>query len=67
GGLHAPNIRRDVLEGQKNGVTSTPTFFIGPSPTMGGPLKALRVMTGAQPYASFKEVIDDVLEAVPTS
>jgi protein-disulfide isomerase len=61
GGLHAPAIRRDILEGQKNGVSSTPTFFLGRSAANGATLKPLRMIKGAQPYSEFKEAIDALL------
>lgn len=62
-GLHTPAIRRDIFEGQKNGVTSAPTFFIGPTTPDGTTLRATRMITGARPYSDFKQVIDALLDA----
>lgn len=63
GGLHTPAIRRDIFEGQKNGVTSTPTFFLGPTNGDDTTLRATRMITGARPYSDFKDVIDALLSA----
>lgn len=62
-GLHTPAIRRDIFEGQKNGVTSTPTFFIGPTIREEATLRATRMISGARPYSDFKQVIDALLNA----
>lgn len=62
-GLQTPSIRRDIFEAQKNGVTSTPTFFIGPTTPDQSMLRATRMITGARPYSDFKQVIDALLNA----
>lgn len=62
-GLHTPAIRRDIFEGQKNGVTSTPTFFIGPTIPNQATVRATRMITGARPYSDFKQVIEALLNA----
>ena len=43
-------IDKDVKDGEKAGVTGTPAFFING-----------RMLSGAQPFEKFKEVIDDEL------
>ncbi len=43
-------VERDVQEGQKLGVTGTPSFFING-----------RLLVGAQPFARFKSIIDQEL------
>ncbi len=63
GGLQAPAIRRDILDGQKNGVTSAPTFFIGPTNPNATSLRVTRIIKGAAPYSQFKEAIDALLGA----
>ena len=45
-------IDKDVADGEKVGVTGTPAFFING-----------RMLSGAQPFDKFKEVIDDELSA----
>ena len=53
-------IRQDLEEGGRGGITGTPGFFIG---TAGpdGTMKVLRRIVGAQPYASFKALLDALL------
>lgn len=62
-GKHAEKIRKDLADGQKAGVTGTPAFFLGVTRPNDPTVKVLRVLTGAQPYASFKEAIDSVLSS----
>jgi len=45
------DIRRDQSDGSRYGVTGTPAFFVNG-----------RFLSGAQPFASFKKVIDEELE-----
>jgi protein-disulfide isomerase len=47
---HAKKVEEDIAEGSKVGVTGTPAFFING-----------RMLSGAQPFEKFKEVIDDEL------
>jgi len=51
-----PAVAKDVADGEKVGVTGTPAFFING-----------RMLSGAQPFDKFKEVIDDELQAHRTS
>ena len=60
GGKYAAEIRRDSDEGLKAGVRSTPTFFLGLSDA-DSPIKVLRMLVGAQPYARFKDAIESLL------
>jgi len=53
-------IRQDQAEGSRAGITGTPAFFLG-TMTNDGKLHPLRRLVGAQPYASFKTVIDALL------
>jgi protein-disulfide isomerase len=55
-GKHADAVQKDVEAGMRAGVGSTPSFFING-----------RFLSGAQPYESFAEVIDDELERVGAS
>ena len=59
-GRYATEIRKDMAEGQKAGVRSIPTFLLGFTEP-DGKVKAVKMITGAQPYASFKEAIDSLL------
>lgn len=64
--LYAPQIHREIAEGQKNGVTGTPTFFLGLTNGDAAELRVVRVISGAVPFASFKEAIDALLDAAPS-
>lgn len=59
-GKHAATVRKDLAEGQRAGVTGTPSFLLGIAQPNGS-VKVLRVLKGAQPYAAFKEAIDTAL------
>lgn len=48
---YASNVTNDMSEGQKVGVTATPTFFINGNP-----------LVGAQPFSAFKTIIDQELK-----
>jgi len=50
-GKQAEVIRKDMEEARKAGVSSTPTLFING-----------RLMTGNQPYAAIREIIEDELK-----
>lgn len=60
GGRHAPRVRGDLADGQRAGMTGTPTFFIGVADGKGA-VKIVQTLRGAQPYAAFKSAIDNVL------
>jgi len=47
---HSANIDKDMADGQDAGVSGTPAFFING-----------RMISGAQPFEKFKEIIDDEL------
>jgi predicted DsbA family dithiol-disulfide isomerase len=59
-GKYAEEINKDLEDGKKAGVTGTPSFYIGK--TKGKEKEVLgKKITGARPYASFKQVIDQLL------
>lgn len=60
-GKQAAEIRRDIADAERAGVRGTPIFFLGRTQPSDSTIKALRVIRGAQPYASFKESIDSLL------
>jgi len=62
-GKHEAKIRKDLADGQKSGVTGTPTFFLGLTDPNSPQVKAARTIRGAQPYAAFKAAIDSILAA----
>ncbi len=54
-------IRAELDAGAKVGVTGTPAFFIGLTDPKDTKVHATKFISGAQPYAAFKEAIDSVL------
>jgi hypothetical protein len=55
-------IRRDMGEARKAGVTGTPAFMIGRTEPNGTKVKVLAVLKGAKPFAEFKAELDRLLE-----
>ena len=49
-GTMAPEVQKDFIDGQKAGVSGTPAFFING-----------KLLTGAQPFSAFKQIIDGEL------
>lgn len=64
-GSNAQHVRRDIAEGEKAGVNSTPVFFLGLTTPNSQTLKVIRTLKGAKPYTAFKEAIDALLAAPP--
>jgi protein-disulfide isomerase len=65
GGKYAADIRKDIGEANKYGITGTPTSVIGLTQA-DNKIKVLRVIRGAQGFSAFKEALDSVAnEAVP--
>jgi protein-disulfide isomerase len=60
-GKYAATVRQSVVEGKKAGVRGTPGFFLGLTDPKGSKLKAVTYVDGAQPYETFKKVIDELL------
>ncbi|HEY4720148.1 MAG TPA: hypothetical protein VIH84_06175, partial [Candidatus Methylomirabilis sp.] len=60
-GKYAARIRKDLADGQQAGITGTPGFLFGLTEPNDPKVKVLRVLKGAQPYASFKDTIDSLL------
>ena len=52
-GTQAAQVRKDVAEGQRVGVSGTPAFFING-----------RFLSGAQALLAFQEIIDEVLASL---
>jgi len=55
-GKHAAEIKKSVEEGQRYGLSGTPSFFING-----------RLLVGAQPYEGFAQVIDEELERIASA
>ncbi len=62
-GKHAADIRKDLEEGRKAGVTGTPMFFLGYTDPNDSKVKTVTALRGAQPYSRFKKAIDDLLSS----
>jgi protein-disulfide isomerase len=60
GGKYDAEIRKDIAEGGKAGVTGTPTTVIGLTQP-NGKVKILKAIRGAQQFASFKSTLDELL------
>ena len=61
----AADVRRDMAEAQKVGVTGTPSFFLAYTDPKSSKVKTLARLTGAQPYAAFKAQLDRLLAEAP--
>ena len=60
-GRQAEEIRKDMAEAQKAGVTGTPAFFLAYTDPNSSKVKTVTRLTGAQPFAAFKAEIDKLL------
>lgn len=58
---YATTIRSSLQEGQKYGVTGTPSFFFGTYDAEQSKVKAISAFSGAQPYPNFQKAIDAIL------
>jgi protein-disulfide isomerase len=60
-GKQAEEIRRDMAEAQKAGVTGTPLFFLAYTDPNSSKVKTEVRLSGAQPFSAFKAQIDKLL------
>jgi len=61
-GKYAEEIKKDMAEGQKDGVSGVPAFFFGYADAdKPKTLKATKMLKGAQPYSKFKETLESLL------
>jgi len=58
-------IKADFQDGVNAGVNGTPMFFLGLTQAGEPTVKVVKVLRGAQPYAAFKQAIDELLSATP--
>ena len=59
-------IRQRMTEGVSFGVQGTPTFFVGLTKPDDPKVKIIASISGARPYASFKEILERVLSSQPS-
>jgi protein-disulfide isomerase len=64
-GKQAEEIRKDMAEAQKAGVTGTPLFFLAYTDPNSSKVKTLFRLSGAQPFSAFKAQIDKLLAEQP--
>jgi protein-disulfide isomerase len=57
---YIPAVRERLAQGKKATVRGTPTFFVGLTDAS-QPIRAVKVIRGAQPYQVFKDAIDELL------
>ena len=62
-GKYTTKINDSLKEGQKAGVTGTPAFFLGYTQADGAEVKAVKFLSGALPFDTFKQEIDQLLDA----
>jgi protein-disulfide isomerase len=60
---YTAKINASLKEGQTAGVTGTPAFFLGYTQADGAEVKAVKFLSGALPFATFKDHIDKLLDA----
>ncbi len=61
-GKFDPEIRKDMAEAQRVGVTGTPAFMIARTDPGSSKVKVLAFLSGARPFADFKTEFDKLLE-----
>jgi predicted DsbA family dithiol-disulfide isomerase len=64
-GKQAGEIRKDMAEAQKAGVTGTPLFFLAYTDPSSSKVKTVVRLSGAQPFSAFKAQIDKLLAEQP--
>ncbi len=60
-GKYAVKVQQSVTEGKEIGIRGSPVFFLGLNTMGDSKLKATISISGAKPYATFKEAIDRLL------
>lgn len=60
-GKQAEEIRRDMAEARKAGITGTPGFFLAYTDPKTSTVRTVASLKGAQPFAAFKAEIDRLL------
>ena len=62
-GKYTAQINASLKEGQSAGVTGTPAFFLGYTQGDAATVKAVKFLSGALPFNTFKDSIDKLLDA----
>ncbi|MDQ5857218.1 MAG: DsbA family protein [Acidobacteriota bacterium] len=65
GGKYAAEIRKDIADAERLGVSATPTTLIAVSQPNDSNVKVVKVIRGAQSYAVFKAALDELLSPPP--
>lgn len=65
GGKYAAEIRKDMADADRLGVSATPTTLIAVSQPNDPNVKVVKVIRGAQSYAVFKAAFDELLAPAP--
>jgi protein-disulfide isomerase len=60
-GRQAAFVRKDLADGQRIGVSGTPTFFIGLMDPTTSHMRATKILRGAVSFGSFKQTLEGVL------
>jgi protein-disulfide isomerase len=60
---YTTEVRKDMADGVKTGMTATPAFFLGVTEPNSPKVKVLTVIIGAKLYDTFKEAIDTALSS----
>ena len=58
---YAAEVRKDIAQAQKAGITGTPAFLLATTDPASSKVRSVRFLSGAQPFAAFKAQIDAVL------
>jgi protein-disulfide isomerase len=61
-GKYRDAVRQSVQKMQELGVSGTPMFLVGKTPSGSEPFKALSTINGAQPFPAFKKAFDAILQ-----
>jgi protein-disulfide isomerase len=62
-GQSSNTVTQAMTEGSRDGVTGTPTFFIGLVGTNSASVNVVKVIVGNKPYDAFKTALDSLLVA----
>jgi len=65
GGREAAEVRSEMAEARKAGLTGTPAFFLAFTDAKSTTIKTVTRLVGSQPYAAFKTAIDKQLVGTP--
>jgi protein-disulfide isomerase len=64
-GKHASEVRKSVEKYVALGVSGTPMFLVGVTPSGGAPFKAMKAISGAQSFPVFKQAFENALAKRP--